>query len=86
MNPRKYAFKVPVGNFLGFIIHEHGVEVDPSRFKAIRNIEAPTCKLEMQKFFGKVNYLQKFNCNLVGKIDAFTSILRLKNNGDFTWG
>jgi hypothetical protein len=28
MNPRKCAFGVSVGKFLGFIIHEHGIEID----------------------------------------------------------
>jgi hypothetical protein len=30
MNPRKCAFGVSVGKVLGFIIHEHGIEVDPN--------------------------------------------------------
>jgi hypothetical protein len=29
MNPRKCAFGVSAGKFLGFIIHEHGIEIDP---------------------------------------------------------
>jgi hypothetical protein len=29
MNPRKCAFGVSARKFLGFIIHEHGIEVDP---------------------------------------------------------
>jgi hypothetical protein len=49
-------------------------------------MRAPTCKLEMQKFFGGVNYLRRFISNLAGKIDAFNSILQLKNDADFTWG
>jgi hypothetical protein len=49
-------------------------------------VEAPTYKLEMQKFLGEVNYLRRFISNLVGKIDAFTPILWLKNDADFTWG
>ena len=40
----------------------------------------------MQKFLGKVNYLWRFISNLVGKIDAFTPILRLKNDTEFIWG
>ena len=40
----------------------------------------------MQKFLGKVNYLRRFIANLSGKVDAFTPILRLKNDVDFTWG
>jgi hypothetical protein len=78
MNPRKCTFGVSAGKFLGFIIHEHGIEIDPDRIKSIRNVGPPTSKLEVQKFLGKVNYLQRFISNLAGKIDAFTPILRLK--------
>jgi hypothetical protein len=84
MKPQKYAFGVSAGKFLGFIIHEHGIEIDPNRIKSIRNVGPPTCKLEMQKFLGKVNYLQRFISNLAMKIDGFTPILRLKNNAEFT--
>jgi hypothetical protein len=86
MNPRKCAFGVSAGKFLGFIMHEHGIEIDPDRIKSILNVGPPTCKIEMQKFFGKVNYLWRFISNLVGKIDAFTPILRLENDAEFTWG
>ena len=33
-----------------------------------------------------MNYLRRFISNLSGKIDAFTPILRLKNETEFTWG
>jgi hypothetical protein len=29
MNPRKCAFRVSADKFLGFVIHEHGTEIDP---------------------------------------------------------
>jgi hypothetical protein len=57
MNPHKCAFGVSVGKFLGFIIHEHGIEIDPDQIKSIQNVGAPTCKLEMQKLLSEVNYL-----------------------------
>jgi hypothetical protein len=85
MNPRKCAFGVSAGKFLGFIIHEYGIEIDPDRNKSIRNVGPMTCKLEMQKFLDKVNYLQRFISNLAEKIDAFTPILQLKNDAEFTW-
>jgi hypothetical protein len=84
MNPRKFSFGVSAGKFLGFIIHERGIEIDPNQIKSIRNVGAPTYKLEMQKFLGKVNYLRRFISNLAGKIDAFTPILQLKNDAKFT--
>jgi hypothetical protein len=86
MNPRKCAFEVSTGKFLGFIIHEHGIEIDPDRIKSIRNVRPPTCKVEVQKFLGKINYLRRFISNLAGKIDSFTPILWLKNDAKFTWG
>jgi hypothetical protein len=78
MNPRKCSFGVLAGKSLGFIIHEHGIEIDPDRIKSIRNVGALTCMLEMQKFLGKVNYLHMFISNLAGKIDAFTLSFGLK--------
>ena len=34
MNPLKCAFGVSAGKFLGFIIHEKGIEIDPKRIEA----------------------------------------------------
>ena len=80
------SFGVSAGKFLSFIIHEDGIEIDPKKIEAIQKVEAPTCKRDMQKFLGKVNYLRRFIANLSGKVNAFTPILRLKDDADFTWG
>ena len=74
MNPLKCAFSVSAGKFLGIIIHEKGIEIDPKRIEAIKKVEASACK-DLQKFLGKVNYLRRFISNLSGKIDAFTLFL-----------
>ena len=50
----------------------------------MKKVEAPTCKKDLQKFLGKVNYLRRFISNLSEKIDAFTPILQLKNEAEFT--
>jgi len=86
MNPLKCAFGVSAEKFLGFIIHEKGIEIDPKRVEAMKRVEAPNCKKDLQKFLGKVNYLRRFIFNLSGKIDSFTLILRLKDEAKFTWG
>jgi hypothetical protein len=75
--PCKCVFGVSASKFLGFIIHQHGIEVDPDRIRAIWNLGSPTCKLEMQSFLGKI-YVWRFISNLARKIDAFTTILWLK--------
>jgi hypothetical protein len=55
MNPLKYAFDVSAGKFLGFIIHEHGIEIDPMKIESINKVQPPQCKNDMQKFLGKLN-------------------------------
>jgi hypothetical protein len=47
MNPRNCSFEMSAWKFLGFIIQEHGIEVDPNRIRAIQIIGAPTSKLEI---------------------------------------
>jgi hypothetical protein len=86
MNPLKCAFGVSTGKFLGFIIHEHGIEIDPKRVESMKKAKAPTCKKELQSFLDKVNYLRQFISNLSGRVKSFTPILRLKNDAEFIWG
>jgi hypothetical protein len=86
MNPLKCSFGVSAGKFLGFIVREKGVEIDPKKIELIKKVQAPTYKKELQRFLGKVNYLRRFICNFSGKVDAFTPLLRLKSRAEFTWG
>ncbi|CAN6569907.1 unnamed protein product [Malus baccata var. baccata] len=46
MNPKKCAFGVRAGNFLGFLVHQRGVEVDKNKARAIMESHAPTNKFE----------------------------------------
>jgi hypothetical protein len=64
MNPLKYAFRASAGKFLGFIIHDKDIEIDPKRIEKIKGVHAPTCKKDLQKFLKKVNYLRRFIANL----------------------
>jgi hypothetical protein len=58
---------VSAGKFLGFIIHEDGIEIDPTKIESINKLQSPQCKNDMQKFLGKVNYLRQFISNLSGE-------------------
>jgi hypothetical protein len=85
MNPIKYAIRVSDGKFLGFIIHDHGLEIDPKKIESIKKVHPPQSKNDMQKFLAKLNYLRWFISNLSEKISAFAAILHLKNEADFAW-
>jgi hypothetical protein len=86
MNTLKCTFSVSAGKFLGFIIHEHGIEIDPTKIESINKVHLPQCKNDMHKFLEKINYLRWFIFNLSGKISAFAPILWLKNEVESTWG
>jgi hypothetical protein len=47
MNPLKCAFGVSDAMFLGFIVHEKGVEIDPKKIESIKKVQAPTSKKEL---------------------------------------
>jgi hypothetical protein len=74
MNPMKYAFGVSAGRFLGFIMHQHGIQVDPIKLESIKRIGEPTCKKDEQKLLGKINYLRRFISNLAGRVETFVPL------------
>ncbi|CAN6581722.1 unnamed protein product [Malus baccata var. baccata] len=86
MNPKKCAFGVRAGNFLGFLVHQRGVEVDKNKSRAILESLPPTNKVQLQRLLGKINFLRRFIANLAGKIQPLTPLLRLKDKENFEWG
>jgi hypothetical protein len=57
MNPLKCTFGVTSGRFLGFIVHEHDIQIDPKKIESIRKIGESVCKKDVQKLLGKIYYL-----------------------------
>ncbi|RLM49427.1 hypothetical protein C2845_PMPSC055672 [Panicum miliaceum] len=86
MNPNKCAFGVSAGQFLGFMVHERGIEVNRKTIDAISKVVAPQNKTELQSLIGKVNFIRRFISNLSGHIRAFTPLLKLKPDQEFIWG
>ncbi|KAM1052732.1 hypothetical protein ACFX2J_000318 [Malus domestica] len=86
MNPKKCEFGVRAGNFLGFLVHQRGVEVDKNKSRAIMESPSPTNKVQLQRLLGKINFLRRFFANLAGKIQPLTPLLRLKDKENFEWG
>nr|KYP41617.1 Transposon Ty3-I Gag-Pol polyprotein [Cajanus cajan] len=53
MNPLKCAFGVTAGEFLGFVIHQKGIEVNRNKTKAIMETKPPSNKKELQSLLGE---------------------------------
>jgi hypothetical protein len=66
MNPMKCAYGVTSERFLGFIVHEHIIQIDPKKIESIGKIGELVCKKDVQKLLGKINYLRCFLSNLAG--------------------
>src|SRR5512141_3230562 len=86
MDPTICAFGVSAGQFLGFLVHERGIEITQRSVNAIKNIQPPENKTELQEMIGKVNFVRRFISNLSGRLEPFTLLLRLKADQQFTWG
>jgi hypothetical protein len=47
MNPLKCAFGVSAEKFLGFIIHDKSIEIDPKRIDKIKGVQVITYKKDL---------------------------------------
>ena len=50
LNPAKCAFGVPAGKLLGFIVSRRGIELDPSKIKAIQELPPLKMRKEVMSF------------------------------------
>ena len=74
MNPNKCAFGVSAREFLGFMVHERGIEVGQKSMKAINEAVPPTNKTQLQSLIDKINFIRRFISNLSEKMLSFVGI------------
>ncbi|KAK1694107.1 hypothetical protein QYE76_010804 [Lolium multiflorum] len=86
MNPKKCAFGVTAGQFLGFLVHERGIEIGLKSQEAVRTMQPPTTKKELQRLIGKINFVRRFISNLSGRIEPFMGLVKTKSDDEFHWG
>ena len=53
-------FGVPVGQLLGFLVSECGIEFNPVKIKTIERMKVPTKLRDVQKFTGCLASLNRF--------------------------
>ena len=76
LNPRKCAFGVSSGKFLGFMVSQKGIEANPDKIQAILDIEPPNNIKEVQSLTGRVAALNRFGSKATDKCLPFFEILR----------
>ena len=76
LNPSKCVFGVTVGKFLGFIVSQRGIEVNPEKVRAIMELGPPKTMKEMQSLNGKIAALDRFFSRAMDKCLPFFRTLR----------
>ncbi|KAK2626439.1 hypothetical protein QTJ16_003614 [Diplocarpon rosae] len=56
----KCEFEVTETKFLGFIVTNHGVKVDPAKVSVVQDWKPPTTKRQVQLFLGFCNFYRRF--------------------------
>ncbi|XP_064629293.1 uncharacterized protein K02A2.6-like [Lineus longissimus] len=82
LNRDKLKVRLNAVPFMGHILTDQGLKMDPSKLEAIRKMPAPQDKQGVRRLLGMINYLQKF-----APIAELTLPLRdlIKNETEFTW-
>jgi hypothetical protein len=83
MNSLKCAFGVSAGKFLGFLVHQRGIDVDLARASAIATMKPPTTYKELKSFLGKFSYIRRFILGLTVVTSTFAPLL--KKRAPFHW-
>jgi hypothetical protein len=59
-NLKKFSFSMGMVHYLGYIIDQHGVHVDPTKIQVIHDWPAPTTLTELWSFLGLANFYRRF--------------------------
>ena len=76
LNPSKCVFGVTAGKFLGFMVSQRGIEVNPEKVRAILELEPSRTVKTVQSLNGKVVALNRFVSKATDKCLPFFRILR----------
>ena len=60
LNPSKCVFEVTAGKFLGFMVSQRGIEVNPKKVQTIMELEPPRTVKEVQSLNGKIAAINRF--------------------------
>ena len=76
LNPNKCAFRVTAGKFLGFMVSQRGIEVNPEKMQAIMELKPPRTVKKVQSLNGKIAALNRFVSRAMDRCLPFFCTLR----------
>jgi ribonuclease HI len=84
LNPKKCVFGITKGKILGCLIFAKRIEANPDKIRAIREMEEPKTKKDIQKLNGRVAALNRFISRFAERSLPFFKAL--KGKGTIEWG
>ncbi|XP_020686072.1 uncharacterized protein LOC110102197 [Dendrobium catenatum] len=85
LNPSKCAFGGTSGKFLGFMVTHRGIEANPEKIKALRDMLPPRNIKEVRRLNGRIVALSRFLARSGNKYLPFFKILRGARSSGFQW-
>ena len=76
LNPQKCTFGVTARKLLGFLVSDRGIEVDPSKIKAILDMPPPKSEKEIKGYLGRLQYISKFIAKITSTCEPILKLLR----------
>ena len=76
LNPSKCVFGVTARKFLGFMVSQRRIEVNPEKVRAIMELGLPRTVKEVQSLNGKITALNRFVFKATDKSRTFFRTLR----------
>ena len=76
LNPSKCVFGVASGKFLGFMVSQRGIEVNPEKVQAIINMASSRIVKEVQKLTRRITALNRFVSRTTDKCLPFFKTLK----------
>lgn len=81
LNPNKCAFEVLAERFLGFMVHQRGIETNPEKIRAIMDMRSSYTTREIQSLADQVAALSRFVFKCIdGCHPFFLAIIRAKDS------
>jgi hypothetical protein len=71
--------------YLGYIVDDHGVHVDPTKIQSIRDWLTPTMLTELCNFLGLANFYHRFVLGFSHIAWALIQVTKGGEKGKFVW-
>jgi hypothetical protein len=85
-NLEKCSFGMNMVQYLGYIVDEHGVHVDPAKIQVIRNWPALSTLIELRSFLGLANFYRRFVLGFSHIAWALSQVTKGGGMAKFAWG